>query len=85
MVITPATGTQPELRCGKPYVIGQGSRSRRRHLDRDHPGVRSAVLTFRRQQLRVQNPEKLISNVVNDADIPKCNCGGAERNQLVRI
>ncbi|KAF9991790.1 hypothetical protein BGZ79_003977, partial [Entomortierella chlamydospora] len=82
MVITPATDTQPELRCGKPYATGQGTRSRRRHMDRDHPGVRNAVLTFRQLQLRVQHPEKFISD---DSDIPKCECGGADRSQLMFI
>ena len=85
MVISAATDTQPELRCGKSYATGHGIRSRKRHLDKAHPGVLSAVQTFRRLQLSVQDPEKLISKTVDDADNPVCECGGAQRDQQVRI
>ncbi|KAF9995727.1 hypothetical protein BGZ80_007441, partial [Entomortierella chlamydospora] len=38
MVISAVTSTEPELRCGRSYVVGNGARTRQRHMDKHHPG-----------------------------------------------
>lgn len=82
MVFNKATATEPELRCGKSYVAGNGTRSRERHMDKHHRGVRTAVQNFRRLQRFVQG---LDDNIEDDSNIPICNCGGAKRVQEVGI
>ncbi|KAF9137367.1 hypothetical protein BGX21_007606, partial [Mortierella sp. AD011] len=70
MVISAATSTEPELGCGRPYVVSNGARAKQRgHMDKDHPGVRSAVLSFRYLQQSVQDPESLISKNIDDSHI----------------
>ncbi|KAF9084689.1 hypothetical protein BGX27_003734, partial [Mortierella sp. AM989] len=81
MVTKPATATQPAVRCGKKYTLKTNNRSRKRHLDTAHPGVRTTMCNFRLLQLTVQTPEKLISNREPDSAMQPCNCGGVERDQ----
>ena len=84
VVTVPATAYQPETRCGKRYSLKTNNRSRKRHIDTAHPGIRAAVCNFRLLQTAVQDPEKFINQDPDSAMRP-CDCGGDHRDEQVRI